>query len=142
MKKVILFVLMSSYAMAEWYSLTDLNCVFMNGAVISYSEKNPTVANQQFGYLSKKYQTDSKVVFSETNGKKDMSWRLSDPLTGSYSLHFSLDNKTVQLNKKLTGVAVTMTAFVPAMVPVWYPVGTQAVIARGQCSMVMNTYKY
>lgn len=34
-----------------------------------------------------------------------------------------------------------MTAFVPAMVPVWYPVGTQTVIARGQCSMVMETYK-
>lgn len=145
MKHLIFTLLISSFAMAEWYDLSKLNCRFTNGTTLEYSSKNPSVAIGSYGVMKKQYKAEyaSKVVYSETytaSKRPEMSWQISDPATTKFNLNFNLNPKTVQLNKVMTGVTVVMSAYVPAMVPVWYPVGTYSTVATGSCEILLKEY--
>lgn len=140
MKEIIFTLLFSSFAMANWYELNALNCRFSNGTGLKYSIKNPSVAIGTYGVMTKNYQVDAKVVYSETLGKSDMSWMLSDPMTARYQLHFNLNPKSVQLNKSMENVATTMTVFVPLMTPVWYPATSSKVVASGTCDLTLKNW--
>lgn len=142
MKKLLAALLFSSMAMANWYQLKELNCNFTNGTALRYSLNNPSMAIGSLGYITKTYKTDSKVVYSLDQSKSDLWWMLEDA-SAKYQLHFSsLTPKTIKLNQKMYNIPTTMTAFVPMMVPVWYPVASSKVVAAGSCSVILENWTY